>query len=254
MTTPPNQQQPSGFFDQFSPKAAFLFGLVLAVAVMSMIGFGISLWISDREGTPKTAKTEKTNTNGSANTNAPAQLSYRPVDKNDHIRGSEKASVTLIEYSDLECPFCKRVHPTLQQVMKDYDGKVRWVYRHLPLTSLHSKAVKEALAAECAGAQDKFWEYIDIVYERTPSNNGLEESKLTEFATELTLDTNAFQKCLSDETYSERVQSDIDDAQQAGAQGTPYSLIIDKKGNVTPVSGALPYSEFKKSIDEALAG
>lgn len=250
MTTPAPHKQPSSFFNQFSPKAAFLFGLVLAIAVMSMVGFAVSLWISDEEGTTKTAKTE---TNSAPNTNAPAQLSYRPVDKNDHIRGSEKAPVTLIEYSDLECPFCKRVHPTLQQLMKEYDGKVRWVYRHLPLTTLHSKAIKEALAAECAGEQNAFWEYIDMVYERTPSNNGLDDLKLTEFASELKLDTDAFVKCKSEERYSDRVLGDMNDAQQAGAQGTPYSLIIDKAGNVTPISGALPYSEFKKAIDDALA-
>lgn len=241
------------FFDQFSPKAAFLFGLMSATAVLSLVGFLVTASVlSGPEAKSGTVKSAKTNTQAATNTNTTQALSYRPVSDDDHIRGDKSAEVTLIEYSDLECPFCKRIHPTLQQVMGEYDGKVRWVYRHFPLTSLHPKATIEAEASECAGAQGKFWEYIDIVYERTPSNNGLEEAKLTEFAQELKLDMKKFASCLEDNTYSEEVQNDLADAQEAGGQGTPYSLIVDKKGNVTPISGALPFADFKAAIDAAL--
>src|SRR3989344_533240 len=84
------------------------------------------------------------------NTGSPTKIAFRPIDDTDHIRGDKNAPVKIIEYSDLECPFCKRFHPTLQQAVDEYKGKVAWVYRHFPLDALHSKADKEAEAAECA--------------------------------------------------------------------------------------------------------
>lgn len=90
----------------------------------------------------------------------------------DYIRGDKNAPVTMIEYSDLECPFCKSIHPSLVRIMNEYPGKVKWVYRHFPL-SFHANAQKEAEAAECIGklaGADKYWEFIDKVFERTTSN------------------------------------------------------------------------------------
>lgn len=105
----------------------------------------------------------------------------RKVDDSDHLRGDPKASVKVVEFSDLECPFCKRFHLTMQQLMEGYSGKVAWVYRHFPLDSLHPKARKEAEASECAaelGGNDGFWAYIDKLFEITPSNNGLDPNLL----------------------------------------------------------------------------
>lgn len=107
--------------------------------------------------------------------------SVRPVGEGEHLRGDPKATVKIVEFSDLECPFCKRFHLTMQQVMEEYSGKVAWVYRHFPLDSLHSKARKEAEATECAAelaGNDGFWAYIDKLFEITPSNNGLDPSLL----------------------------------------------------------------------------
>jgi protein-disulfide isomerase len=105
-----------------------------------------------------------------------------PVTAADHIRGNIGAKVTIVEYSDLECPFCKIFHATLKQIMSEHtDGSVAWVYRHYPLDSLHPRARKEAEASECAFAQggnDKFWAYIDRVYEITTSNNTLDPLEL----------------------------------------------------------------------------
>ncbi|HEY4512581.1 MAG TPA: thioredoxin domain-containing protein [Candidatus Paceibacterota bacterium] len=99
----------------------------------------------------------------------------------DHIKGSLSASVKIVEYSDLECPFCKRFHTTMQEVMNTYnkDGKVAWVFRHFPLAQLHSKAPKEAEATECAaelGGNDGFWKFVDKINEITPSNNKLDQA------------------------------------------------------------------------------
>src|SRR5574343_1436136 len=106
----------------------------------------------------------------------------------------------FVEYSDTECPFCKQFHSTLRQMMDEYgkDGKVAWVYRHFPIDGLHPKARKEAEATECAnelGGPSKFWEYTNMIYERTPGNDGLDPANLPKFAKEIGLDEKAFTEC-----------------------------------------------------------
>jgi len=182
----------------------------------------------------------------------PKDISMRPISKDDHIRGDAKAPLTLIEYSDFECPFCKRFHPTTQQVLKEYNGKVRFVYRHFPLTQLHSKAIKEAEASECAAEQGKFWEFVDRIFEITPSNNGLDPGELPKIAEFIKIDVKKFSACLASGTYAKKVQADLQDAINAGAQGTPYSVLVDAKGGRTPISGALPFENIKAIIDSKL--
>ncbi|MBI4127749.1 MAG: thioredoxin domain-containing protein [Parcubacteria group bacterium] len=174
---------------------------------------------------------------------------FRPVAAGDHIRGDPNAKVTVIEYSDLECPFCKQFHPTMQQLVAEYDGKVRWVYRHWPITSRHPKATKEAEASECAAEQGKFWEYIDRVFEITPANNGLDLEQLPVIAQEVGLDVASFEACLESGKYQERIQNDADEAIRIGGTGTPFSVIVDAEGKATPFSGAQPYENLKTVID-----
>lgn len=182
----------------------------------------------------------------------------RAVTRDDHIRGNPDAEVKIIEYSDFECPFCKRFHPTMQQAMNEYggSGKVAWVYRHLPLDQLHSRARKEAEASECAaklGGNDKFWEYADRIFEVTPSNNQLNPDLLPEFARDVGLDQKAFEECLAKGEFASHVDADIKDAESAGAEGTPFSLVIDKNGKRYPINGAQPYNVVKDAIEKALA-
>src|SRR3989344_453399 len=97
-----------------------------------------------------------------------------PITSTDHIRGNPDAPIKIVEYSDFECPFCKRFHETMQQVSAEYGDQVAWVYRHFPLDQLHSKARKEAVASECAaelGGNDAFWKFTDRFFELTPSND-----------------------------------------------------------------------------------
>lgn len=179
----------------------------------------------------------------------------RDVSAEDHIRGSINAPVKLITYEDTECPFCKRFHTTLQQVMKDYDGKVAWVYRHFPLDAIHSKARNEALAVECAGelgGDEKFWMYLDRIFEVTPSNDGLDPAELPKIAVHVGLDRAKFEACLTSGRHAERVSGDLENAIAAGGSGTPFTIIVDAKGEKKPVSGALPYEQMKLIIDEAL--
>ncbi len=179
-----------------------------------------------------------------------------PVTSEDHIRGDINAPVKIVEYSDTECPFCKKFHTTMKEVMAEYgkNGKVAWVYRHFPLDSLHSKARKEAEATECAaelGGNAKFWEYLDRLMEITPANNGLDASELPNIAEYVGLDKNKFNECLSSGRYAKKIQDHIDNAVATGGQGTPWSIVVGKNGKKYPLSGAQPISAIKQLIDLA---
>jgi protein-disulfide isomerase len=169
-----------------------------------------------------------------------------------HIRG--EGDLTIVEYSDLECPFCKDFQTTMQKVVEQYSGKVRWAYKHLPL-SRHPKAQREAEATECASEQGKFWEYTDAIYARTPSNNGLEDAQLFTVADELGLDRTKFDDCLSSKKYTSVVTTDANQAGALGGTGTPFVLVVDKNGTVVAtIPGALPLTavEGKASMTTIL--
>jgi protein-disulfide isomerase len=174
-----------------------------------------------------------------------------PVDSSDHIRGNVNAQVTIVEYSDLECPFCKRFHETMKQALTEYGDKVRWVYKHFPLDQLHSKADKEAEAAECAGelgGNNAFWAYVDRVFEITPSNNGLDLALLPTIAQGLGLDKGKFESCLASGKYAEFVEAQYQEGIRLGVNGTPGSFV-----NGQPVRGAVPLETLKQIIDSKLA-
>lgn len=180
-----------------------------------------------------------------------------PISASDHIRGNPDASVKIVEYSDTECPFCKRFHDTMKQVIDEYgkSGKVAWVYRQFPLVQLHSKATKEAEATECAnelGGPDKFWAYIDRLFEVTPSNNGLDSAELPNIAQYVGLDVSAFDDCLASGKYAKHIQEDIEDAMTTGGNGTPWSIVVAKNGKKYPLSGAQPYASVQQLIELAL--
>lgn len=187
--------------------------------------------------------------------NQPVSITLGPVSKDDHIFGNLDAPVKVIEFSDLECPFCKRFHPTMKQIVADYKGEVAWVYRHFPLDEIHSKARKEAEASECAaalGGNEKFWAFVDGVFAITPSNDGLDLSKLPQIAKDVGLDASAFGSCLDGGRYAEKVAGARSDALRAGAQGTPYSIVLGHDGKQYPINGALPYADVKAVIEQAL--
>lgn len=178
-----------------------------------------------------------------------------PVTDEDHIRGSKDAEIVLVEYSDLECPFCKTFHPTVQQIVEEYDGKVAWVYRHYPL-SFHANAQKQAEASECAaelGGNDAFWQFVDAVFERTESNGtGFALSDLGPLAAELGLDQQAFQQCLDSGKYEKRVKDDMAGGAETGITGTPGTIIVTKDGKKDLINGAISFEDAKTQIDSLL--
>jgi len=180
-----------------------------------------------------------------------------PITNKDHIRSNPDAPVKIVEYSDFECPFCKRFHSTMQQVIEEYDGKVAWVYRHFPLDQLHPvKARAEAVAAECAGelgGNDAFWKYSDRFFELTPSNNQTDiDTVLPQIAREIGLDVSKFNSCLASGKYDKHVQDDLDNATATGGNGTPWSIVVAANGKKYPLSGAQPYASVKQLIELAL--
>ena len=239
----------NGFLSKFSPKASFFAGIGAVLAIFFVVGFFVLLGIALKDKKKNSPAPALPPTAPAAV--APADIKVRPVDDSDWVRGQPNAKVTVVEFSDLECPFCKQFHPTMQRLLKEYPQDVRWAYRHFPLTSLHSKAPKEAEAAECAGelgGNDGFWKYVDKLFAVTPSNNGLDLNELPKIARTVGLDEKKFTACLDSGKYAQKVQEQADEAAAAGAQGTPYSVIMvgDQK---TPVPGALPYEQIKSFID-----
>ncbi|WKZ28911.1 MAG: thioredoxin domain-containing protein [Patescibacteria group bacterium] len=175
-----------------------------------------------------------------------------PVTNDDHIRGDKNAEITLLEYSDFECPFCSRFHPTLVQALNEYKGKVRWVYRHFPLNSIHPNAQKAAEASECANEQGKFWEMADKMFEKQAS--GLTVAQLSGLAKEAGVrDIAKFDACVSSGKYAALVAADLASGEAAGVTGTPGTIVISKDGTKQLIPGALPYESVKQIIDSMLA-
>lgn len=182
-----------------------------------------------------------------------------PVTENDHILGDFNAPIKLIEFSDLECPFCKRFHATVTQIMEEYgsSGQVAWVYRHFPLTSLHPKAVSSAIASECAnelGGNIGFWKFVNRYFEVTPSNNQINLSLLPSIAEDAGLNKVEFEACLENNDYESLVQAQYQDAVNSGGTGTPFSVVINSKGEIFPILGAQPIESVRATIEQALKG
>lgn len=178
------------------------------------------------------------------------------ITSSDHIRGNPNAPVIIVEYSDFECPFCKRFHETMKRVSDEYGGDVAWVYRQFPLDQLHTKARKEAVASECAaelGGNDAFWKFADRFFELTPSNDQTDiATVLPQIAKDIGLNGAKFAACLESAKYDAHVQEDVQNAIATGGNGTPWSIVVSKNGKKYPLSGAQPYEAIKQLIDLAL--
>ena len=245
--------------EQDSNRNNLILGLVTGIAIVSTIGF-VALLAAGYYGGGKGASNKVDNTNRAVQqptNNIPQPPPSRPAGKitinnNDHIRGDKNAPVTLVEFSDFQCPYCKRFHPTMQKVMAEYAGQVRWIYRHFPL-GFHQNAQKSAEASECAGEQGKFWKFVDKAFENSqPDGTGLNTEDLKKYAQELGLDTSRFNECLSSGKFASKVKADMASGQAVGVTGTPGTVIIDKDGNTQLIKGALPYEQVKSKIDAAL--
>ena len=160
-------------------------------------------------------------------------------------RGPADAAVVVIEFSDYQCPFCKRAEPTVEELLKKYPTQMRLVYRHMPLDGLHPRARAAAIAAVCAEAQGKFWEYHDVLF---ANQQALADADLERYGNEVGLDPATFKTCRQDPASETRVNTDATAARAAGLTGTPAFFI-----NGILISGARPIEDFTRWIDQEIA-
>lgn len=245
----------SSIFAGASPKLTFVMGLVVGVAAVSLVGFVVAASYifssQSQSGASANNVAQAPSVNQPSNPSGPPTPVNIAVKSSDYIRGNKDAPVTVIEYSDLECPFCKSFHPTMLRIMNEYQGKVKWIYRHFPL-SFHVNAQKEAEAAECVGklgGAEAYWNYIDKIFERTTSNGtGFALTDLYPLAKEVGVSESRFRTCLDQGEMTSKVQADLQEGAGYGVQGTPTSFV-----NGMPVEGAVPYEQMKAVIDQALS-
>jgi protein-disulfide isomerase len=167
------------------------------------------------------------------------------IESTDPSLGRASAPVTLIEFSDFQCPFCQRVAPTLKKLRETYGDKVRIVWKDFPLTQIHPQAFKAGEAAHCAGDQGKYWEYHDRLF---ANQQQLQPDDLKKHAADLGLDAAAFGACLDSSKHGERVRDGVAQGTRLGVNSTPTIYI-----NGRMLSGAQPYETFASVIDEELS-
>jgi protein-disulfide isomerase len=166
------------------------------------------------------------------------------IEADDPTLGPATAPVTLVEFSDFQCPFCQRVEPTLKRIRETYGDRVRIVWKDFPLTQIHPQAFKAAEAAHCAREQGKFWEYHDRLF---ANQQALQVDALKQHASALKLDTAKFNDCLDSAKYAERVQAQMGVGAALGVNSTPAVFV-----NGRLLSGAQPFETFAAVIDEEL--
>ncbi len=256
-----DSQPTKSIFELMPSKTAFFVGFGTAILTLGTLGFivlgtctlkggcGITTAASDSAPSAAAAKTT-TPTAAPTVGNTVAVSSFPAVDKDDHVKGEDDAKITIIEYSDYQCPFCSRFHPTVKAVSEAYGDKVRWIFRHFPL-SFHPEAKPAAEAAECAGEQDKFWEYSDKLFE---NQSTLGSELYTKLAGELGLNTSKFDSCMSSDKYLSHVEEDATGGAAAGVSGTPGTFIYVTKGGTTAtvIKGAQSEAAVKAAIDALL--
>jgi protein-disulfide isomerase len=168
-----------------------------------------------------------------------------PVGAADPALGSSSAKVTIVEFSDFQCPFCLRASPTLKQVRQTYGDKVRIVWKDFPLTQIHPQAFKASEAGHCAGEQGKFWEYHDKLF---ASQQALQPESLKQYAKDMGMDAAKFDACLDSAKYAERVRDGVSAGAQLGVNSTPTLYVNGRR-----LEGAQPYDVIAAVIDEELA-
>ena len=238
--------------------AAISGGVLLFALGFFMAGFVTRGLVDDESGGPAPAAAAPGSQTGetSAQGQPTPQARVNATADDDAFLGPADAPVTIIEFADFQCPFCKRFRDeTLDQILQTYEGRVRFVYRDFPLTSIHQWAQTAAEASECADEQDMFWPYHDLMLaNQTALNQQLQVDGLSgvvgtfkSYAGQLGLDTAAFNDCLDSGKYRQEVQKDYTDGIAAGVTGTPGFFI-----NGLEVKGAQPFAAFQSAIDTAL--
>lgn len=237
---------------QFAPKA----DLASEDKMVSYVEKAFNNYV-EKQKTKQQQDYDKAQQNDDAQRQAMAGNLIKYSKTEDHVRGNPDAPVTIIEYSDYICPFCHRVHPTLQAFVEKNKDKVNWVYRHYPLSGHDPMATQAAIAAECAaelGGNDGFWAYSDKLFTTELSAlGGYQLEDWVAVATTLKLPTDKFRACLSSQKYLAKVTQQLNDGDKAGVSGTPGNFVINNAtGKTVLVDGARDATYFQNALDEVM--
>lgn len=232
--------------------------LVIAVLIYAAGVFTGSIWTENallKAGKGATAGTAAADPSAAPQGPTPEQLaSVPPADADDHLQGSADAKVVLIEYSDFECPFCARFHPTVKQLKEEFGDQIAIGYRHFPL-SFHPFAQKAGEASECVaklGGDDGFWKYSDYVFTENEKQQGINDAVITAGAEAAGVNMAQFKTCLDSGEMAEKITADTDTGVAAGITGTPGTIIITEDGAQEIIVGALPYEQVKATVEKYL--
>jgi len=224
------------------------YGVPIAIVVAGLLIAGAVFWTGSSGSVASNAAED---IKGGQPSGQPAQAGkFRMPDETDHVQGNPDASITIVEFSDLECPFCALIHPTLKRIVKENED-IKWVFRHFPLSTIHSRALSAAVASECIarlGTNDNFWTFTDEAF---ANQRKLGDTWYREMALSFGIDSGAFAGCVNGKGVVADIQTDLDEATGAGGRGTPYVVVVTANGDLIPFSGALPYEQIASVIERA---
>lgn len=223
-----------------------------AIPIAIVCGFAmiaIAIFFTSGNKEPRIIETTATQT-------AADNETTRPVSERDYILGSPNAPILMVEYSDYDCPFCKQYHATMHQIMDEYGvtGKVGWVYRQFPLQQLHPNAPKISEAALCVGSlggNKAFWKFSDLIFDERSIDEATNVTKLPEYAEAAGITQADYIDCMEDGDMRAEVEASIKDGFNAGARGTPYTVLIVGDQQAV-INGAQSYETVKGIVQNLI--
>ena len=258
-----NQNNTSKIFIKKSTFNGLILGLVLVIGIAAFFAGSYvtnlnSNQISEKDLEDAIAKLELKILQNQLPTKQP-QLPVKISTDNDPIIGDPNAPITIIEFSDFQCPFCARFHiQTLPLILEEYieQGKVKLVFRDFPIQSIHPNALPASIAAECANEQGKFKEMHDTLFDNQNKWNNQDTddalSLFSQYATNIQLEQETFDSCLTNGKYIDEIKKDLDDGREYGVSGTPGFFVGNDEIGYVELKGAQPFESFKKIIDAQL--
>jgi protein-disulfide isomerase len=258
-----NQNNTSKIFIKKSTFNGLILGLVLVIGIAAFFAGSYvtnlnSNQISEKDLDDAIAKLELKILQNQLPTKQP-QLPVKISADNDPIIGNPDAPITIIEFSDFQCPFCAKFHSqTLPLILDEYieQGKVKLVFRDFPIQSIHPNALPASIAAECANEQGKFKEMHDMLFDNQNEWNKQDTvdalSSFSQYATNIQLEQETFDSCLTNGKYIEEIKKDLDDGRNYGVSGTPGFFVGNDQIGYVELKGAQPFESFKKIIDAQL--
>lgn len=225
-------------------KRTHVYAALLPLAFVTGLAVGFMLWGRTTAVVPPVAAGQV----AEVPVEPPKEVKrYDIPEDDDPVFGPENAPITIIEFSDYECPYCRKWHlEVLPRLLEAYPDQIRLVYRDFPLTNIHANATPAASAANCAGEQDSYWEFNELLYSMS---NDLNISGYQAYADQLELDMDSFNECLESGRYNSEVMADFEYAANLGVSSTPTFFV-----NGIPVVGAQPFEAFAQLINQELAG